>query len=344
MSGKKIDFTLNGSSAGSAVTDGSGVATLNNASLAGINAGTYPSGVGASFAGDSPYVSSGATNSLTVNRANAVIMVTPYSVTYDGNPHTATGSATGVNGEALAGLDLGGTTHTDAGAYNNDPWVFTDVTGNYNNSSGTVNDAIAKAPSTTTVLCPASAVYSGSPLTPCTATATGAGGLSVSLSVTYLNNVVPGTATANAAYAGDANHNGSSGSATFEITATFVNFVIGDLSAVVGKKVMFWGSQWSKQNSLSGGNASSSFKGFGDRASTNPPSCGGTWSIDLGTTAGPPATLPAYITVMVTNTVTKNNQIVSGNIRKLVIIKVDPGYSPDPERPGTGTVYSVVCP
>ena len=36
-------------------------------------------------------------------------------VTYDAAPHTATGTATGVLGENLSGLDLSGTTHTNAG-------------------------------------------------------------------------------------------------------------------------------------------------------------------------------------------------------------------------------------
>jgi hypothetical protein len=80
----------------------------------------------------------------TVNKANATFLVTPYGVTYDGIPHTATGSATGVFGESLPGLGLGATIHTNAGAYT-DSWTFTDVTGNYNNASGTVSDSIGKA-------------------------------------------------------------------------------------------------------------------------------------------------------------------------------------------------------
>jgi hypothetical protein len=80
-----------------------------------------------------------------IDKANPVITVTPYSVTYDGLAHTATGSATGVKGEALSGLDLSGTTHTNAGTYNGDGWSFTDVTGNYNNTNSTVNDKINKA-------------------------------------------------------------------------------------------------------------------------------------------------------------------------------------------------------
>src|SRR4029078_11070877 len=63
---------------------------------------------------------------------------------------------------------------------------------------------------------PAAAPYSVSRLTPCSATATGAGALSVPVTpVTYTNNTNVGTANASAMYAGDANHNGSTGKPTF---------------------------------------------------------------------------------------------------------------------------------
>ena len=75
LSGKSLSFTLNGSSVGSANTNGSGVATLSNVSLAGINAGSYPSGMGASFAGDASYVGSNSTAALTVNKADQTITV-----------------------------------------------------------------------------------------------------------------------------------------------------------------------------------------------------------------------------------------------------------------------------
>jgi hypothetical protein len=143
LSGKTVGFSLNGNSVGNAVTSGSGVASLSNVSLAGINANTYPTSVAASFAGDATYQVSSATNSLTVNKANATINVTPYSVTYDGNAHTATGTATGGNGESLTGLDLSGTTHTNAGSYPGDAWTFTNI--NYNDASGTVDDHIGSA-------------------------------------------------------------------------------------------------------------------------------------------------------------------------------------------------------
>src|SRR5262249_42861479 len=122
-----------------------GVATLSNVSLSGINAGTYAGGVGASFAGDSSYQSSSGTASVSVAKATASITVTSYGVTYDGNSHTATGTASRVGGVGLsAGLTLSGTTHTNAGTYNGDAWSFSGGT-NYNDASGTVNDSIAKA-------------------------------------------------------------------------------------------------------------------------------------------------------------------------------------------------------
>jgi hypothetical protein len=82
-------------------------------------------------------------NAFTVSKANATIVVTPYNVTYDGNAHTASGTATGVKSESLSGLTLSGTTHTSPGDYTSDPWTFTDVTGNYNNANGTVHDSIS---------------------------------------------------------------------------------------------------------------------------------------------------------------------------------------------------------
>ena len=71
--GKSIAFTLNGASAGTATTDASGTATLSNVSLAGIDAGSYPAGVGASFAGDTTNDPAAGSGSLTVARADQTI-------------------------------------------------------------------------------------------------------------------------------------------------------------------------------------------------------------------------------------------------------------------------------
>ena len=76
---------------------------------------------------------------------------------------------------------------------------------------------INQASSTTTVTCPANDIYTGSALTPCSVTVTGAGGLSLTPAPVYSNNVDAGTASASYTYAGDANHAGSSDSITFTI-------------------------------------------------------------------------------------------------------------------------------
>ena len=76
VNGKTISFTLNGTAAGSATTNSSGVATLSGASLTGINVGSYATGVGASFTGDSGLSSSNGTGSLTVNKAGQTITFT----------------------------------------------------------------------------------------------------------------------------------------------------------------------------------------------------------------------------------------------------------------------------
>jgi hypothetical protein len=66
---ESVLFTLNGNSVGTATTNGSGVATLPNVSLAGIAAGTYAGGVAASFTGDANYTGSSGSNSLVVSKA-----------------------------------------------------------------------------------------------------------------------------------------------------------------------------------------------------------------------------------------------------------------------------------
>src|SRR5213075_715851 len=101
------------------------------------------------------------TISDTITKINATITVAPYAVPYDGFGHTATGSATGVGGASLSGLDLSHTTHINAGSYTNDYWTFTDVTGNYNNVvSTTITDAIIPANATINVT-PYSVTFDG---------------------------------------------------------------------------------------------------------------------------------------------------------------------------------------
>ncbi|HEY8870310.1 MAG TPA: PxKF domain-containing protein [Candidatus Limnocylindrales bacterium] len=101
----------------------------------------------ATYAGDTNHAGNSGSSSFLLTQADATCSVTGYHVTYDSFAHTATGSCTGVGGvlDVLAGLVLTGTTHTNAADYPADAWTFTDVTGNYNNTGGTVHDAITPA-------------------------------------------------------------------------------------------------------------------------------------------------------------------------------------------------------
>jgi hypothetical protein len=130
-----------------------GTSTLGTASLTGAGTATFSTAmlsagehtITVSYGGDINFNGSVSTSiTQTVNKANATIVVTPYHVTYNARVHTAAGTATGVFGESLAGLDLSGTAHTSAGTYT-DTWTFIDATGNYNNASGMVTDQIDKA-------------------------------------------------------------------------------------------------------------------------------------------------------------------------------------------------------
>jgi MBG domain (YGX type) len=83
VSGKTISFTLNGTGVGTATTNSNGVATLVSvSSLTGINAGTYPAAVAASFAQDGTYAGQTASNSLTVSKKAASVTPAAASKTY----------------------------------------------------------------------------------------------------------------------------------------------------------------------------------------------------------------------------------------------------------------------
>ena len=79
---------------------------------------------------------------VTITKAKADITVNDYTGIYDALAHGATGSAKGVLEEALSGLVLGNSFTSVPGGTAS--WIFTDVTGNYDNESGTAAIVIAK--------------------------------------------------------------------------------------------------------------------------------------------------------------------------------------------------------
>ena len=102
LAAKAVSFTLNGSPAGSAVTDATGLASV-TASLAGIAAGSYPGAITASFAGDANDSAASGSGSLTVG--TAVLTVTSADATRiygDPNPTFSFTFSGFVNGDTAA--------------------------------------------------------------------------------------------------------------------------------------------------------------------------------------------------------------------------------------------------
>lgn len=127
------------------------------------------------------------------------------------------------------------------------------------------------------------------------------------------------------------------------------SFVLGDLSVAAALTsttpltLTWWGAQWAKDNTLSGAAAPNAFKGFAATLSSEPPSCGGTWMTTPGNSPSPPDSVPAYMAVVVASKVIKSDNTISGNVVKIIVVKTNPGYTPDPGHAGTGSVVEVLC-
>jgi hypothetical protein len=133
-----------------------------------------------------------------------------------------------------------------------------------------------------------------------------------------------------------------------QVTFTFFNagglplFVIGDTEPHgIGTNVYFWGSQWWKNNTMSGFVAKgvASFKGYASEAGT----CGDEWISRVGNSPPPPQTIASQIGIIVTTTVGKFGPDIGGDILQILLVDVDPGYGPNPGHKGTGTVVGVLC-
>ena len=221
VSGKSIAFTLNGNSVGSGTTNASGVATVSNVSLSGVNAGSYPTGVGASFAGDSGYTSSTSTAALTVNKADTTTTVTVSNANYDGNPHGGAASVTGpANLNQSLTVSYAGRNGTTYGPSNTAPTNGGDYTAsasyagdsNYNASSDSKDFSIGKANQSITFGALADKTYGDADFN---VSATATSGLAVSFNAsgacTVTGNTVHitggGSCTVTATQAGDSNYN-----------------------------------------------------------------------------------------------------------------------------------------
>jgi len=122
------------------------------------------------------------------------------------------------------------------------------------------------------------------------------------------------------------------------------NFVIGDGNDTVGGTATFWSDEWYLANSVSGGQAPMAFKGF-----SNTPSgatmCGlPNWSSRGGNSPPPAGAVPEYTAVLVTDLVTKTGRTISGTKPSIVVVRVNPGYAPNPGKAGTAEILGVLCP
>ena len=119
-------------------------------------------------------------------------------------------------------------------------------------------------------------------------------------------------------------------------------FVIGNLvSNAGGANVYFWGSQWTQNNPMTSGPAPNEFKGFENGSGV--PTCGGTWTSLPGNSSQPPATVPQNMAVIVSSTVQKNGSVLSGDVKKIIVVRTNPGYGPEPALAGTGRVIAILC-
>lgn len=175
-------------------------------------------GASADYDGDANHLGSSDATTFTILPAPTTTVVTcPASVTFDGSAQEPCSAVVTGAGGLDETLTVGYEDNVHAGTATASASYAGDD--NHLGSDGSATFTIEQAPTTTTVTCPAGPyVYTGSPVTPdCTATTTGAGGLSVSPAVTFAGNTNAGTATASASYAGDADHLASTGSTTFTI-------------------------------------------------------------------------------------------------------------------------------
>jgi hypothetical protein len=156
-----------------------------------------------------------------------------------------------------------------------------------------------------------------------------------------------------AAFLGDAFYLPSSDTTKTAIVFSFPSygaFVLGDTTvagAGLFAPVTWWSAGWWTANAVSGGTAPASFKGFALSPSlptTTPPlTCGGPFTTTPGNSPPPPATVPTYMGVIVAGSVTKSGSTISGTAAKIVVVKVDPGYAPDPGHAGTGVIVATYC-
>jgi hypothetical protein len=222
VANEPVAFKLNGTSVGSTLTNSNGVAALPSVSLNGIAAGSYPAGVGASFAGDTGFDPSTGSGTLTVSKAAQAITV---------STHAPASAVFGSQFTVAANAPGGAIVYSSSGACSSSVATFTMTSGtgtctvnydqagdpNYNPASE-VTEAVAaqKAAQSITVIthAPSSAVYGTSfgvaASAPGGAVTFSSAGSCSNVGATFTMTSGTGTCTVKYNQGGDANYNAAS--------------------------------------------------------------------------------------------------------------------------------------
>lgn len=160
-----------------------------------------------------------------------------------------------------------------------------------------------------------------------------------------------GNQTITSVFAGDAYYLPSSDSDQVVVFAfpSRGAFVLGDqtVAGAGSDTVTWWSHSWAGLNTLSGGQAPASFKGFASGVTLpqmSPPElCGTTFTAQPGNSGHPPDTVPEYMGVLVASNVTQSGNTINGTWGSIVVVHTDPGYGPNPGHPGTGTIVATFC-
>ena len=158
-----------------------------------------------------------------------------------------------------------------------------------------------------------------------------------------------------AEFLGDSFYSASSDTSKTAIVFAFPSrgaFALGNLTAAGAgptTSVPWWGASWWLGDTLTGGTAPASFKGFAASVVSLPNKspanvCGSTFTTGPGNSSSPPGDVPSYMGVLVASSVTQSGSTISGTWGKIVVVHVDPGYAANPGHPGTGTIVATFCP
>ncbi|MDE3153866.1 MAG: hypothetical protein KGN76_02135 [Acidobacteriota bacterium] len=193
--------------------------TYNGSAAVPVDAGTYT--VQASYAGGANYAPASGSATVTINKATPAVTVTGGTFTYDGTPHAATVSVTGVGGAALSPVTVTYNGAPDVPVHGGSYAVAASFAGdaNYLPASGTASISITRALPAMVVKA-GTFTYDGTPHA-ATVSVTGVGGVALG-PATVLYNGSPSVPTSAGSYPVQAHYAGTTDYDPVDGTGTLV--------------------------------------------------------------------------------------------------------------------------